>query len=85
MKIAKIVFQYYHMTNFSISDRWKALENDTAMAASFYQEMDDSFEAAVAYANVAVQMTPEELEDYGHHKDDMILSCHYKGMACSPA
>ena len=66
-------------------NRWKALENDTEMEEEFYKEMDESYEASMAYATVAVGMTAEELEEFGHHKDDLILSCHYMGMACSPA
>ena len=65
-------------------NKWKALDNDTEMEEKFYKEMDDNHEASMAYANVAVRLTPEELEEFGHHKDDMIISCHYMGMACSP-
>ena len=82
LDLSSMIKDYMKNQNFN---KWKALENDTEMEERFYQEMGDSHMAAMAYANVAVQMTPKDLEDFGHHKDDLILSCHYLGKACSPA
>lgn len=66
-------------------NRWDALENDTEMEEKFYSEMDDAHVAMFAYSSIATTLTTDELKSYGHQKDDLIMSCTWKGLACSPA
>ncbi|XP_053382877.1 degenerin unc-8-like [Mercenaria mercenaria] len=66
-------------------NKWDALENDTDIAREFYSEIDDSHMASFAYSSAASTMSTDEFQWYGHQKRDLILSCTWQGMSCSPA
>ncbi|XP_052259151.1 amiloride-sensitive sodium channel subunit beta-2-like [Dreissena polymorpha] len=65
-------------------NKWNVLRNNTEMAEDFYRSMDDGHVAILAYSDVAANMNGEELRTYGHQSEDMIISCTWQGMACSP-
>ncbi|XP_045182436.2 amiloride-sensitive sodium channel subunit alpha-like [Mercenaria mercenaria] len=73
-----------YMKNNSFN-RWNILENDTDIAKEFYSELDDSFIASFAYSSVAATMRTRRFRRFGHQKRDLILSCSWQGMSCSPA
>ncbi|XP_052253065.1 amiloride-sensitive sodium channel subunit gamma-like [Dreissena polymorpha] len=65
-------------------NKWNVLRNNTEMAKAFYRSMDDNHVAIIAYSDVAANMSGSELRTYGHQSEDMIISCTWQGMACSP-
>ncbi|WAR16926.1 SCNNG-like protein, partial [Mya arenaria] len=65
-------------------NKWNALENDTETAEQFYADMDDSHTAKLAYATMAATLRTDEFKKYGHQIEDLLISCVYQGMACSP-
>lgn len=65
-------------------NRWKMLENNTEMAQKFYGEMDESFMAKFAYSDTAANMSDSEVIKYGHQIENLIMTCTWKGMRCSP-
>ncbi|KAL3891467.1 hypothetical protein ACJMK2_003729 [Sinanodonta woodiana] len=63
--------------------KWEALENET-LARAFYYSMDAGFIATFAYSSIAMKLDSKFIESYGHQKDDLIMSCKWQGMQCSP-
>jgi len=64
--------------------KWDALENDTEIAEEFYAEMSDSHTAMFAYATKGAALPTEEFRKYGHKIEDLLISCSWQGISCSP-
>lgn len=62
---------------------WDTLSNDTD-GASFYDERDVLFDAALQYGVISVGMTSKEVKSYGHYLTKSMISCQWKGYSCSP-
>lgn len=77
-------FMNNYMQNQSYN-KWAMLENDTATATEFYQQMDSAFLATFMYSTAAVKLDDVDLKKYGHQKENLIVSCSWQGSACSPS
>lgn len=63
---------------------WDGLQNES-VAETFYKTSSSEIIATSAYASIALLENDDNIEEFGHQKTDMIISCVFSGHQCSPA
>ncbi|XP_060066508.1 acid-sensing ion channel 1-like [Ylistrum balloti] len=61
---------------------WEALSDPTT-ADSFYNTKSSDITNTLAYSGFAATIDENELEDYGHQIEDLLMSCTFQGYPCS--
>ena len=59
---------------------WDAQENNT----NYFETDDSEFDDFEAYLDLTAELTVQELVEYGHQINWMLLDCSFLGKECSP-